>query len=109
MAWSHIVDKGANAKPYINQRNCGDMKNDRILHACKVEGTITFPKQTFYPERRFATKEEECIRKKHFCMIPALNDSSKRIDSVAKVSVSTYDVDFGKLRWVRIFKHGAPP
>lgn len=75
----------------------------------KEQESITFPEKPFDPGGRSSTEKEQGIRHKQMHVKSAFDDGSQRIDPEAEVSVSTDDIDTGKVTVVGIFKHGIPP
>lgn len=75
----------------------------------KEQKAIAFPQESLDPGGRPATEKEQGVRHKQVHMKPAFDDGSQRIDPEAEISVSTDDINTGKVTVVSIFEHGAPP
>ena len=73
------------------------------------EKAIAFPEQTFYLGRGSATKKEQGVGNKETHMKSVLNDGCQRINPIAKIRVTTDNVDTGKGTGIGIFKHDTPP
>ena len=81
----------------------------RFYAFVKEQESIAFPEKPLDPGGRPATEKEQGVRHKQVHMKPAFGDGSQRIDPKAEISVSTDDINTGKVTVVSIFKHGTPP
>lgn len=75
----------------------------------KKKETISFPKEPFYSGSGSAAEKEKGIGNKESDLIALLNNGSKGIDTIAKVSVAANDINTSEHRRVSISKHGGQP